>query len=371
MKAIRFRAQGLAVLVSLSLLSGCTQLPDLKPFADATAAMAGAMRQGYTQTEAMLTRAGVDSAQVRTLQARWEPTRKAVNAMVAYSDALAALGDAGNKGEESAGALISSLEGVQQAVGALIPGLPAIPTSITAAFRQINGVIAKIRARRALKEVIVEADDALRAAADILSLNFRSLAEINRSATIEVRAQLAEKNFALRSYYEGLAAELQQSNLTLALILDYQNKDKAGAKSATVERLRGLDKGVASQLDARLGALGPDATAEQRDAITLTVLRNRQTALDERVKYLDGERARIDPEYAAYASQLAALKTLEKTNPVAFSATVIETWAGTHSGIRSALTRKQRVTVSELISVVNELVELTEGLKKENQNGSD
>jgi hypothetical protein len=371
MKTRMLWAKCLAVFTALSLLAGCTELPDLKPFADATAAMAGAMQQGYTQTETLLERAGIETAKLTELRDKWEPTRKAIAAMVAYSDALAALGDAGNKGEESAGALISSLEGVQQAVGALIPGLPALPTSVTNAFKQINGVIAKIRARRALKEVVNDADNALRAAADILSVNFRSLAEINRSAAIEVRTQLNADNFATRNYHDRLTTEMQQITLILTDILDYENKDKAATKSTTLVHLKGTDKDLASELDVRLAALGGGATDDQKEAITLAVLHKRQGNLDDRVKYLQGELDRIAPAYNAYAAQLTEIKEVEKGNAIAFSSTVIETWARAHSSLKSALTNKQRVTVSELTSVVNELVEIAKSVKKEDKNGND
>jgi hypothetical protein len=349
-------------------------LPDLKPFADATTAMASAMRQGYAQTEGRLARAGAGDARLKELRDRWEPTRKAVVAIVAYSDALAALGDAGAKGEESAGALISSLEGVQQAVGALIPGLPAIPAGVTTAFRKINGVIAKIRARRALKEVVGEADDALRAAADILSLNFRSLSEINRSAAVELRAKLAADNFALRSYHDSLAGELRATTVVLTHLLDYQSKDKIASRDTTVAALRAADADFASQLDARLRAVGDAATPAQKDAVTLAVVVKRQSDWDARVKYLQGEMDRIAHAYDAYVAELAALREAEKNDPIAFSGTVIEAWAAAHSGLRSALGSKQRLTLSELTSAVNELVELAEALKKdskEEKNGKD
>lgn len=371
MKVSTLRAKSFVVLIALSLLTSCTQLPDLKPFADATTRMAGAMRQGYAQTEGLLIRAELDSPRINELRARWDSTKKAINAIVAYSDALAALADAGNKGEESAGALISSLEGVQTAVGALLPGLPNVPATVTTVFRKINGVVAKLRARKALKEAVNDADEALNATATILSLNFQELARLNRAAGQEILNKLEFDHNTLRDYHDGLAAEKNQITPVLTKMLDYQNKDKESTRPTILRDLRNADPAFASDLDAATQALGGGATPAQTEALTLAHLRRRQKHWDERVSYLQGELDRIAPEYDAYQAKKAEIKEVIKNAGPAFSGTVIETWASTHSGLKSALAKKQRVTISELTSVVNELIEIAQTVGKEKANGKD
>jgi hypothetical protein len=369
MRTFTLRAKCLVICLTLSLLSACAELPDLKPFADATARMATAMQGGYTQTESLLVRTGVGDAKVGELRARWEPTRKAVNAMVAYSDALAALADAGTKGEESAGALISSLEGVRDAFGALVPGIPGgVPATIITAFQKINGVVARLRARKALKEIVTDADESLAAAATILSLNFRDLARINRAAGQEILNKLEFDNNALRDYHNGLTGEMNRITVVLTKILDYQNKDKENVRPLILADLKNADKDLSAQIDAGVSTLPASAMASDRDALTLSLVKRRQLFWDERVKYLQGELNRTAPDYDAYQAQRAEIKALLAPNALDFSGTVIETWASAHSNLKSALAQRQRVTVAELLSVVNELESFA---KKEKTNGTD
>lgn len=369
MRTFPLRAKCLVICLTLSLLSACAELPDLKPFADATARMADAMQGGYSQTESLLVRTGVGDAKVGELRARWEPTRRAVNAMVAYSDALAALADAGSKGEESAGALISSLEGVRDAVGALVPGIPGgIPATIITAFQKINGVVARLRARKALKEIVNDADESLGAAATILALNFRDLGRINRAAAQELLNKLEFDNNALRDYHTSLTAEMGRITIILTGILDYQNKDKENVRPATLSSLRNADKDLAAQIDTGLTTLPASATTTDKDALTLSIIKRRQSFWDDRVKYLQGELNRTAPDYDAYQKQKADIKALVAPNALDFSGTVIETWASAHSNLKSALAQRQRVTVAELLSVVNELEAFA---KKEKTNGTD
>lgn len=363
------RAKSLAICLALSLLSACAELPDLKPFSDATARMAQAMSQGYAQTESLLIRTGVGDAKVGELRARWEPTRKAINAMVAYADALAALADAGAKGEEAAGALLSSLEGVRDAVGALVPGIPGgVPATIITAFQKINGVVARLRARRALKETVNDADESLAAAAAILSLNFRDLARIYRAAGQEVFDKLEFDNNALRDYHASLTVEMSHITIILTAILDYQNRDKESSRPATLNALRNADHDLAAQIDTGVSTLPASATASDRDALTLAILKRRQSFWDERVKYLQGELNRTAPDYAAYQAQRAEIKSLLAPNALDLSSTAIETWASAHANLKAALAQKQRVTVAQLLSVVNELESLAQKEKTDGTN---
>ena len=369
MKPKTVRAKCLIICLAASLLAACAELPDLKPFSDATTRMATAMQGGYAQTETLLIRTGVGDAKVNELRARWEPTRRAVGAMVAYADALAALADAGTKGEASAGALISSLEGVRDAVGALVPGVPGgIPATVITAFQKINGVVARLRARKALKEVVNEADESLSAAATILSLNFRDLAHINRAAAQEILNKLEFDNNALRDYHNGLTAEMNRITVVLTKILDYQNKDKENVRPLVLADLKNADKDLAAQIATGISTLPATATATDRDALALSLVKRRQSFWDDRVKYLQSELNRTAPDYDAYQKQKADIKALLAPGALDLSGTVIETWASAHSNLKAALAQRQRVTVAELLSVVNELESFA---KKEKGNGTD
>jgi hypothetical protein len=96
--------KALPVLLCAAVLVAC-RIPDLKPFSDATAEMVTVLRQGFEQTRVSMINAAEtasDSApfqsRLNQLDERWKPTRKALSALVAYSDSLAVVAEAGKKG---------------------------------------------------------------------------------------------------------------------------------------------------------------------------------------------------------------------------------------------------------------------------------
>ena len=115
------------VVVLAVVLVACG-IPDLKPFSDATASMSTVLKQGFERTRASLSAAtetaGDDNVarfnqSLKELDARWKETRKALSSLVAYSDSLAAIAEAGKKGKETMAKVTTALTDLASSVGGL------------------------------------------------------------------------------------------------------------------------------------------------------------------------------------------------------------------------------------------------------------
>ena len=167
---------------------GCSViLPDIRPFAVETRRMVSAVDNGYTHAETLLSMveepgepsegqsnekhkeesekaealwksAGSDEDPLEKLGNNWKLMKKVLNALVIYSDELAALTDAGTKGEEAAHGVADALDGI---IGTMTNGALNIPGNLVNAFGKINDTLAKIRAGKALKKAVEEAQPAI------------------------------------------------------------------------------------------------------------------------------------------------------------------------------------------------------------------
>lgn len=352
-----------AMALVIAIGSSCVTLPDIKPFADKTAEMANALSQGYTLVEGLLAETEGGQANVQLLKKRWELTQKALTAAVAYADALAALADAGQKGGESADALINSINGLKEAVEPIIGITAAIPDNVISAFRLINEVVAKLRARKALKEAVAQAKAAVNAIAQILSLNFKSLVEISQLSAGELLSAHAAANRPLNSYHTSLMEADAGIGKILSMILDYKNPNKSGLRAANLAALTSADRAFPAEIEKARSDL-PNGTPEE--SVVSKALETRQAYWSEQAKYVREERDRIAPDYDKYVAYRVSIQNRMKTSALVFEkgSQAIEIWAKTHAALEASLNSKQRVTVLELATIVKEILEtLQQGAK--------
>lgn len=347
----------------LLLLGGCptATIPEIKPFADKTAEMVITLNKGYAQTEASLIDAA-DGTAAKKLQTSWEPTKKALSAVVAYSDSLAAIADAGNKGNDSAKAVGTSLNGLIAAVNPLLPGLS---DQLVNAIGAISSYIAKIKARESMANAVEEAQPAINTIADVISKNFDDLALIYAAAGSEQERALFEPSQELYNYHRSLNRQRQIVTTTLTSILDYQNASDAAAKKDALEYAMKQDAPLTEAVqragqcqEARAKRSPADHLAACKDVPD--IVEDRQNKLLVKWRSLQAELDRIAPEYNAYATKEAALKEQISNGKVLIkkSKEAILSWRDTHAQIKGALEQKQRITIQELATVIKDMADV-------------
>lgn len=344
----------------LLLLAGCpATIPEIKPFADRTAEMATAMNKGYTQTEVSLTEAE-DEKHAKELQKRWASTKEALIALVAYSDSLAAIADAGNKGSDSAKAVATSLNGLLTAVSPLV-GATQLSAGLIKGMEAINSYVAKVRAHDSMAKAVEAAQPAIDQLAEVMAKNFDDLEGIYKSSTEEQlrllmvsnnKQKLArESNQEIANYHDGLIKQRRAITPTLTLILDYQNETNTTAKNenlnAAMERDAPLRETIKRMKQCR------EVSCKDEPSI----VEDRQIQLLAKWRALQGELDRIAPEYNAYIATEAALKEQIASGKLIFkkSKESILAWRDTHAQIRVALDQKQRLTIQKLATVIKDI----------------
>ena len=198
----------LPIVVVVALATAC-RIPDLKPFSDATAAMATALKSGFERTQLALNSAGATAAEGSELKeksadlnARWKPTRQAVSALVAYSDSLTALAEAGKDGKETITKLTGSVNELASAVGAL----PLTGAALDV-VKAVGAKIIELQAERDIRKAVVGASDAVDTLTPLLKDNFADLRAIHGTASRAWESHVQAQSSILTNYYESLVGE--------------------------------------------------------------------------------------------------------------------------------------------------------------------
>ena len=260
MKYPLLKAKLVTLVVICSLLCACTSIPDIQPYANATATLATALNKGFTHTENQLSALQAENpdleVQAKTtldeLRKRWKPSKEAINALVAYTDSLAALANAGKTGQEAANKLTNSFEGLYNSVAQLValPGLPAAVSTAFNAIGAVNGVIARMRAKRALKEAAEEAAPAVKTIADVLAANFHELANLSEAAGNAAAEGYRNKHHGVLDYHQTLI----DNETTITSILSRMNRyyGLPAEVRAKAERVKQANNGGTGAADARV-----------------------------------------------------------------------------------------------------------------------
>jgi hypothetical protein len=157
--------------ILLSALAACS-LPNLKPYADATAQLHTVVIQTDAIARLSLTEAGAEKM-AKKLGDQLSVRISAMEAVVKYTDALATIADAGQKGSDNAGNLADALDGFLGAVSA-----PTMPTNYVAMAKSVYGIVANVRAASSLAKATEKANPAIQSIAAIMIKDFDDLKEI-------------------------------------------------------------------------------------------------------------------------------------------------------------------------------------------------
>lgn len=381
MKHSFINAKLVAVLIMIALLSACTSIPDIQPFADATANLATALNKGYGQTENQLATLQAENtelkvaagAKLKELRDRWKPTKAAINALVAYTDSLAALAKAGKTGQEAANKLTDSFSGLYNAVGQLLP-LPGLSPGVQTAFQAIgavNGVIARMRARRALKEAAEDAAPAVDTIARVLAANFAELENINAAAGTAAADAVQKRYSEVLNYHQTLVDNDIRITRVLSLMNSYfgltsnyygqaENARQAGDTARAGAIIAALPGDLQRILD-QIKRLDPKIPAALMvtDADVVSKLETRQKELLDNSKRYREELSRIDPEYQSVIAKIVSIDSATRGGKDLFtkSQEAIKAWAKAHNDLKLALEKKQGLTFRELESIVKEVLD--------------
>ena len=164
------------------MATGCTTLPDVKPFADSTAGLAAAAGTHYhevasegaslkTVQSPVENKAAfqIRKQQLENTQKIFKETDKNLNAlfgaMTTYSEKATNLVAAGKTGDKAAQSIIDSVQGFTQLAG--MSGLPLgdAAAPITKGFKAIADEFTKMEAKKSLKDAVAAAESGVKVVA--------------------------------------------------------------------------------------------------------------------------------------------------------------------------------------------------------------
>jgi hypothetical protein len=166
-----------ALTTLLLSLAGC-QTPDLKPFADSTASMNTAVKEGQklfireleTIKAADKEATYVDKA-LNDFTNNWKLRIDVMNAMVEYSEQLAAVADSPRQRAENTKAIADAIGHVAQAFG---PYGEAV-NGVLDIGRKLDGLVAQVRAARTLQKAVQKADPIISNVVEVLLKDFQAM----------------------------------------------------------------------------------------------------------------------------------------------------------------------------------------------------
>lgn len=310
------RSAAFSALGTGLFLAGC-QTPDLKPFGTASADLVTSINSGgdlairpLLQTTVVLNGRTIapTSAEhpAHALQESWRQRRRTADALLAYSGALAAIGDASANRRANAKALVDSVNGLAAAA----TGHNLISDAAGNLSGKILETFVEVKAFRDLAATVQSADPAIRAIAGVLKRDFADLA----------------------SLYES-----QQSDAIIAATFA-----KAKVEDFSAKMLHARDR--------------------QRDAVALNP---GDPAKSAELARLDAVLAGAEPELSAQRQKLKQEETALVTGLEFFAAAdrAVDAWAAAHHDIGAALAAKRRPNLMLLATRAQELHDAIEAMK--------
>ncbi len=364
-----------ATATLLILALAACGIPDLKPFGDATAEMASVLGAAYSKTQSALhlaaatsrkTQAFTDASQ--TLDKNWALTHKAIAALVDYSDSLAALAEAGKKGQETVARLTGAVSNLASSVGAL----PLAPAAMEI-VKLVGGKIIELKAEKDIRKAVVHATEAVNLLAPILRQNFIDLAATHDAAVDAWRANVLVDTSAVINYHESLVAEEQRLQYLLTLILQYQSApDRLRYKAALAraggrpERATQIENSIPEEMRDNLIALkASDTTLAALDPASSSApatVEARQRQLMELINAQRKEIAVVEPKFQAAAAERARVEEAQQNGDAILNkaADAIDAWQSAHKSLRATVDKQQsRPSIAQLVSILKEIAALT------------
>lgn len=365
--------KALPVVLLLGLLVAC-RVPDLKPFSDATTEMATVLKQGFERARAALgaaaeTADNQDAFQkhARELDERWKPTHRAMSALVAYSDSLTALAEAGKKGPETMAKLTGAVNELASAVGA-IPLAGAGAKVVEA----VGAKIIEMRAAGDIRKAVGKAAEAVDIMAPLLKANFADLRRIHGASSAAWEARVLGQSSILTNYYDSLVGEEQRLHYLMNLIVEYQSAPARQRWRAALARAEGREEQAK-----RLEASVPQEQADQLKQLKVSdtafgamdlgapdvaaKVEARQQQLMNLLNAHRGEIGLLDPRYRQAMAEVNKVREARATADrlLEKASDAIGAWQQAHHSLQATAQGQQsRPSVSELLSITREIAAL-------------
>lgn len=187
---IASKFQRSAILLSAVILLSSCSLPDLQPFATATAELSSAVTSSGEVVTAALEENQMPT-EAKSFAEAFAVRTHAMAAFVEYSDSLASIAAAGKQGAENAGKVADAFNGLLVQVGSLIPlpGAGVISSGLVDVIKEASALVATVRAARSMKSAVEAADPTVQKLAQIVGadLNDMKIIVANAAENNEVR----------------------------------------------------------------------------------------------------------------------------------------------------------------------------------------
>lgn len=324
-------------------LVACRTLPNLQPFASQTATLHTALAQSYTNTEAYyrgldtLKPLAQDALSAQTLRKHWQPTQESMKAMVAYTQALANLADAGKNNSTSVGVFLKSLNGLLSETGFTSPltGLPLKASQV------LIGKLSEIKAQSDLRKAVYAAQPIVAEVVARIDSNLNALANINDGVYNLSASALFKQNDSFARYYE-VNRELVNTKYIPELTAIGQYYQKGGDSTFLKNLVRAKKIKVA---------------LPQEDLVA-----QRQTDLLTKMGQYRAEMQAFEPYYQAYQARKGHLLLLQTNNKALISKTQqgLKAWLKAHQEASEALNKKHQPNLAELMGIAQEIGALVE-----------
>ena len=300
-------------------LAGCTQLPDVTPFATATADMAAAVRSAGPAVASEVARMEGGGATAGRLAESWAARDAAMVAVVMYSDSLVSIVNAAHDRGNAIGALAEKLGGLASAAGFALPGSSAAVGVVTDAARFVWAQIELARGARTLEDALTAAQPAVDRIAEKLGDDFRDL------------------DLALRAAVESQRGVLES---------DPGYNIPAGTCGTLVERKLALLEELADR--------GVDGNPELTDEDL------------SRVDRLDALMATTAAQLAATDESLGELEARARVvqDLVLASGGAVERWAVAHRDLANAVRMRRPINIDSLTAAAVEIRELIKRVRE-------
>lgn len=222
--SIKRRTVQAMFLMLVVIATGCTSLPNVGPFADATHQLKAAVAQsGSTVSDELRYTEGGKEAADQLVEA-WKERNQAFEAIAAYSDSLEAIVSSGNQGAQAAGELADSIQEFAETVGIAIPASPAAINAVSDSIKLLVKYIANTRAAKSLEEAMVKAQPAVEQIVKLIVEDLEDIDGIFRAANKLVEINF-KNSYATRISYRKVLEDF------------VQKADIADANDAVLKRL--------------------------------------------------------------------------------------------------------------------------------------
>ncbi len=321
----------------------------------------------------------------RELKKNWRSIYRTLNALVAYSDALASIKESGAKGKESFNRLAGSLNNVLA-----VSGVSPVSESVTTVGAYLYSAIAQIRARNDLEAIISNADTVIQHVAvklDIVLHQMEIINDVAKSKNLELSSDSKEAQ-QVKQLYESLIEKKKRNRVKIILLNDYENGDYESLKFFIYEDPVSLDKlGINDLTDQieKINTTGGLTPRDKLEKITLLAKTTFKAAIENKLTntnivnaiHIEGRRVEIQQELNFIREELQWIapeyhKNIEDQKQIEYiaglneqlilnSRNLIRSWSKYHDQMEHFFAKKQKLSLNELKLYINEM----KALKKE------